>query len=221
MPRVPRGATGSNVVHVLNRGNNRMTLFSRPEDYRQFLALFEKTRMRYDLSVYAFALMPNHFHLVAHPDEVAQLSGFMQSWLTTHARRFHKAHGTSGHVWQGRFKSFPIQADEHLLTVLRYVLLNPVRAGLAADAFLWPWSSLNYGGMATRWPLAPPKNLAAWLADGLNDQDLAAVRASVERRTPFGGDDWRQAIAERAGLEPTLRNRGRPSNDEQPYRFVA
>src|SRR5918994_5242658 len=85
--------------------------------------------------------MPKHFHFVIESLDQQSLSQFMQWLLTSHVRRYHQHYGSSGHVWQGRFKSFPVQRDEHLMTVLRYVLQNPVRAGLSASVDDWPWSS--------------------------------------------------------------------------------
>jgi putative transposase len=85
--------------------------------------------------------MPNHFHFVIESSHHQSLSRFMQWLLTSHVRRYHKHYGSSGHVWQGRFKSFPVQRNEHFLMVLRYVLQNPVRSGLAASINDWAWSS--------------------------------------------------------------------------------
>jgi len=82
------------------------------------------------MRVLAYCLMPNHFHLALWPQADGDLSRWMQWVLTAHVRRYHRHYGSSGHVWQGRFKAFPIQADGHLLTVLRYIERNPVRAGL-------------------------------------------------------------------------------------------
>lgn len=90
-----------------------------------------------------FCLMPNHFHLVLWPHEDGDLGRFMQWLLTSHVRRYHRHHHSSGHVWQGRFKAFPIQQDEHYLAVLRYVERNPLRAKLVKRAENWFWSSLH------------------------------------------------------------------------------
>ena len=93
------------------------------------------------VKLFAFSLMPNHFHFVIEASHHQSLSRFMQWLLTSHVRRYHQHYGGSGHVWQGRFKSFPAQRDEHLITVLRYVLQNPVPGGLSSTAREWSWSS--------------------------------------------------------------------------------
>ena len=89
----------------------------------------------------AWCLMPNHFHLVLWPHGDGDLSRWMQWLLTSHVRRYHRHYHGSGHVWQGRFKAFPIEEDEHLWTVLRYVERNALRANLVRRAEDWPWSS--------------------------------------------------------------------------------
>src|SRR4051812_34758929 len=122
MPRIPRGLRGGGVAHVLSRGNDRATVFHSPSEYQSFIALLDEARQRHPVDLLAFCLMPNHFHLVVRVEQSEDLSAMMQWWLTSHVRRQHLRHASSGHVWQGRFKSFPIQADAHLLAVLRYVL---------------------------------------------------------------------------------------------------
>jgi putative transposase len=198
------------VAHVLNRGNARAKVFHTASEYRDFIALLDEARQRHDVEVLAFCLMPNHFHLVTRVKESADLSAMMQWWLTSHVRRHHRRHGSSGHVWQGRFKSFPIQEDAHLLTVLRYVLLNPCRAQLVTSTWDWPWSSLRFGSMAAPWPVEPPQGLCAWLAAGADDASDEDVRASILRGAPLGEPRWREQAATDWGLEATLRPRGRP-----------
>ena len=99
-----------------------------------FLSLLVEAKKRHRVKLFGFCLMPNHFHLVLEPTHQTALSQFMQWLLTSHVRRYHQHYGSSGHIWQGRFKSFPVQRDGHLMTVLRYVLQNPVRAGLSSTA---------------------------------------------------------------------------------------
>ncbi len=113
MPRIPRGQQGGYAYHVINRGNGRTTVFHKAPDYEAFLSLLGEAKKRRSVKVFCFCLMPNHFHLVLEPAHQTALSQFMQWLLTTHVRRYHKHYGSSGHVWQGRYKSFPVQRDEH------------------------------------------------------------------------------------------------------------
>ena len=124
MPRIPRGQQAGFVYHVINRGNGRATIFHKAQDYQAFLSILALAKARHPVKLFAFSLMPNHFHFVIESSHHQSLSRFMQ-WLLTS----HKHYGSSGHVWQGRFKSFPVQRDEHLLMVLRYVLQNSGEGG--------------------------------------------------------------------------------------------
>ena len=142
-------------------------------------------------------------------------------WVTaTHTMRYHAHYHSSGegHVYQGRFKSFPIQDDEHFLTVCRYVERNALRAKLVKRAEDWRWGSL------WRWRQKPepdPTLLSAWpiprlprwrarVNESFTDRELAAIRKSAQRGTPYGTDEWVETNVKRLGLESTLRPRGRP-----------
>jgi len=133
MPRRPRATTGGTVYHVLNRAVGRATLFRKSLDYAAFEKVLRQARARVPMRVLAFCLMPNHWHLVVWPHADRDLSEFCR-WLTvTHTQRWHAHHHTAGTgpLYQGRFKSFPIEEDEHYLTVCRYVERNALRAGSA------------------------------------------------------------------------------------------
>ena len=211
MPRISRGQIPGLAYHALNRGNGRATIFHKDADYRTFCDLLSVAKKKFSVSLLGFCVMPNHFHLVLQPETPSALSAMMQWWLTSHVRRYHRHYRSSGHVWQGRFKSFPIQQDEHLLTVLRYVLLNPVRAGLVTRAEQWPWASLNPAYRPDPWPLAPPDDWALrWLATPLPEEEITQLRTCVNRQAPFGTPDWIARMATVLGLQSTLRARGRP-----------
>jgi putative transposase len=207
---------------VLNRGNARAEVFHQPEDYAAFLALLAEANERAGMRLIAYCLMPNHFHLVAWPREDGDLSRWMQWLLTSHVRRYHRHYQGSGHIWQGRFKAFPIEQDEHLLTVLRYVERNPVRPGMVRKAERWPWSSLGHPPKRVTVPVLDPgpvprgADWLAWVHQPQTEAELTALRQSVVRGAPFGSESWRQATAEQLGLESTLRPRGRPRKIDSP-----
>ncbi len=216
MPRTARAALGNWCYHVLNRGNARAEVFHKPEDYAAFIDLFPPACERISMRLVGWCLMPNHFHLILWPRKDGDLGRWMQWLLTTHVRRYHEHHQTTGHVWQGRFKSFPIQEDEHLLAVLRYVERNPLRANLVKSAALWPHSSLRLAGSAARPPWyseGPVKRGKSWerhVDQPQTEAELLALRRSVERGIPYGSDRWQQKTVTSLGLESTLRSRGRP-----------
>jgi len=221
MPRAPRIAAGGVVYHVLNRANARITLFETPSDYEAFMKVCTQAHERTPVRVLAYCIMPNHWHFVLWPQGDGDLSAFV-GWLTlTHTQRWHAAHGTtgSGHLYQGRFKSFPVQTDGHFLTVCRYVERNALRAGLVRDAETWPWSSLARQGVRGRgllgppladWPLPRPENWTARVNQPQTQAELDALRHCISRGTPYGAGEWVTRTAAALGLELTFRPRGRP-----------
>jgi len=216
MPRRRVAGSGGVVFHVLNRAVRRARLFDHDDDYRALLRLVGSTLSKVPVEMFAYCIMPNHFHFVVRPERDGDLSNYMKLLTLTHSKRWHVAHGTTGTgcVYQGRFKAFPIQTDSHFLTVCRYVEQNPLRARLSARAEEWPWSSLSKsirndcGVQLSPWPIDRPVDWPT-LVNG-HESFLTAVRASVVRNRPFGAPDWVEAMAVRLGLESSLRERSRP-----------
>jgi putative transposase len=220
MPRIARAAPGGYVYHVLNRGVGRMRLFAGPRDYEAFQKILAETLAKTPLRLCAFAIMPNHWHFVVWPEEDGQLAAFFQRLTVTHAVRWQRSRRRVGygHVYQGRFKSFPVEADEHFYQLVRYVERNPLRANLVTEAAAWRWSSLwvRESGSAderrwlSTWPLPRPRDWLAHVNQPQSEAELFAVRRSIARGAPLGDPDWVQQTAARLGLESTLRPRGRP-----------
>ena len=159
--------------------------------------------------------MPNHFHLVVEPAHQTALSQFMQWLLTSHVRRYHKHYGSSGHVWQGRLKSFAVQRDEHVITTLRYVLQNPVRAGLSETVHEWPWSSARRRQLVDRSPVDEEIRWSEQLESRLDELQVATIRECLNRQRPFGQSEWQTEMAVTFGLGSTLRPRGRPRSEKK------
>jgi putative transposase len=212
------------IQHVLNRGNGRMKLFHKPADYDAFANLLADAGERFPgVRLLAYCLMPNHWHLVLRPKAAGELSAYMRWLSNTHVRRW-RQHGHSvgqGHVYQGRFKSFPAQDDRHYLTLLRYVEANPLRAKLVRSAERWRWSSLGATLSPDGRPLlddGPLPRPADWLKivnEPMEAQTLASARESVKRGRPFGEAAWVKRTAARLGLDSTLRPRGRPKKKKE------
>ena len=218
MPRRPRVATGGYVYHVLNRAVGRSTVFGKTADYAAFEKVLEQAGRRQGMRLLGFCVMPNHWHLVLWPREDGDLSDYM-CWLTnTHTRRWHLAHGTAGTgpVYQGRFKSFSVEEDEHFFTVCRYVERNALRGNMVARAEQWRWCSLWHRANNPRsvtlakWPLAPGERWLDYVNQVETEAELKALRRSAWCGAPFGGTIWQQATAKQLGLESTLRSPGRP-----------
>ncbi len=144
MPRALRAITANECYHIINRGNQKARVFHCAADFAAFLSYIREAQERVELPLLAVCLMPNHVHLVVRPRQDGDIASWV-SWLfTTHVRRHHRKYGTTGRLWQGRYKSCLIQQDHHLLTVLRYVERNALAGKLVARAEDWRWGSLNW-----------------------------------------------------------------------------
>jgi len=221
MPRRARVAPGGRIYHVLNRSNASFKLFRTDKDYAAFDRVLEEAHQREPrVKVLGWCVMPTHWHLVLWPAERVRLSEFVR-WLTvTHAQRYRAAKHSQGkgHVYQGRFKSFPVQDDRHFLVLLRYVERNALRAGLVQRAEEWRWGSLwrrEHGtdeqrAILSDWPVPRPRDWLAWVNRPQTAAEEEAVQTSIRRSRPFGSDDWTLRTARELKLQWTLNPRGRP-----------
>lgn len=217
MPRIERGLVDGFVYHIINRGNGRQEVFHKERDYKVFIDLIRQGKELHPIIILTYCLMPNHFHIVVQTLHADELSKFMQWVMTSHVRRYHTHYKTSGHIWQGRFKSFIIQVDEHLIMALRYVESNPIRAGLVKSAGEWLWSShleridkKKSTGILDQLPIELPRDWNQYVDEPLTEKELSRIRQSVVRRSPYGSSEWRVKIAKELGIESTIRPRGRP-----------
>lgn len=222
MPRAPRSIIGNTVYHVLNRANARMQIFEKEKDYEAFENVLIEAKEKYPMRTLAYCMMPNHWHFVLYPKKDGDLALFMR-WLTlTHTQRWlvHRNMIGYGHLYQGRYKSFPVQKDEHFLTLCRYVERNALRAKLVKKAQDWRWSSgwIRKNGsekqkkILSTWPIPKPKDYESWINTTLphEESDLDDVRGAIMRGKPFGDEIWVSKKVKELGLESTLNPRGRP-----------
>lgn len=218
MPRTARASIGGICYHVINRGNARSTVYHSSSDYQSFIQLMIRACDRIPMRILSYCLMPNHFHLVLWPFGDGDMSRWMQWLLTSHVRRYHRLRETSGRIWQGRFKAFPIQQDSHLLTVIRYVERNPVRANLVDSAADWNWSSISASPskprtVTTPAPVPKPKDWLKFVDTPQTRAELDALRQCAQRNAPFGGTAWVAETAKSLGLEASVRKLGRPPKE--------
>jgi len=220
MGRPKRADEGGLIHYVLNRANARMTIFEKDGDYEAFELVLEEAVDRTQTRLLAYCVMPNYWHLIVWPHQDGEVSRFV-GWLTlTHTQRWHAHRHTrgSGHVYQGRFKSFPVQGDEHFLTACRYVERNALRADVVERAEDWRWCSLarpkllTAGGASrlSAWPLERPRNWVELVNAAQTEAELSALPRSVRRGCPFGEASWSDQMVRRLGLEVTLCPQGRP-----------
>jgi putative transposase len=196
-----------------------LRIFKKAGDFEAFERVLGEGLSRFPMRLLGYCLMGNHWHLLLWPREDGELSTFMQ-WVTmTHSQRWHAAHGTAGtgHLYQGRFKSFPVQSSSYYLTVLRYIESNPLRAGLVQSSADWRWSSLAIrqsqekdGLVLSSGPMSLPKNWLGLVEMLPNETDLKKLENCIRRGCPYGSDAWVKPAAKRLELESTLRPRGRP-----------
>lgn len=229
MPRRKRVAPGGMVFHVLNRGVGRMRLFDQPADFQAFERVLRETLEQSPMRICAYCVLPNHWHLLLWPEGDDDLAVFMQRLTITHVRRWqeHRGYVGLGHVYQGRYKSFPVGSDEHFWTVARYVERNALRANLVVRAEEWRWSSLwrrergtaEERSILSAWPIERPTNWTALVNEVENESELESVRRSVQRGRPYGELDWQKAVAKQLGLESAYHPPGRPGT--APPREVA
>ena len=222
MPRSARVAPGGMVFHVLNRGVGRMRLFSKPRDYDSFEEVMAETLRLRPMRVCAYSVMPTHWHMVLWPQADGDVHRFMHRLTLTHVARWqhHRGRVGLGHVYQSRFKSFPVESDEHFHAVVRYVERNPLRAGLVTRSADWRWSSLwrmEHGSseqkaVLSAWPVDRPRRWQSYVDAPQSEAELESLRRCVTRGRPFGSERWARETAGLLGLRHTLRSRGRPKS---------
>jgi putative transposase len=220
MARSIRIVPGGMVFHVLNRGVGRQRIFSKQGDYVAFEKIMEETLAQSPMRICAYCLMPTHWHMVLWPEQDDDLPMFMKRLTVTHAVRWqkHRKLVGTGHVYQNRYKSFPVENDSHFYTVVRYVERNALRANLVQRAENWQWSSLwrrlhgseKEKALLSSWPLELPTNWSDLVNEPHTNDELETLRLCIQRGQPYGSGTWMQETIETLGLESTLRLPGRP-----------
>lgn len=222
MGRALRKTPGQIIYHVINRSNGRFAIFRKPKDYEAFEHILVETKEKHPIQILAYCLMPNHWHLLLKPYGDKDLSTFMRYLTLTHTQRWHAHYQRVGygHLYQGRFKPFPVEEDEYFLQLTRYIESNPIRAKvkLVDKAQDWKWGSLwrrEYGNkeekeLLSPWPIPADKDYLKLINKPQTKEVLNDIRKAVEKSKPLGKFDWILKTAEKLGLKSTLRERGRP-----------
>ena len=202
MPRTARVAPGGMVFHVLNRGVARMQLFEKAADYQAFEQVLRDTLDQSPMRICAYAVMPNHWHLLLWPESNGELAAFMQRLTITHVRRWqeHRGYAGLGHVYQGRYKSFPVESDEHFWVVARSVERNALRANLVLRAEEWRWSSLwqrchptgEERSLLAAWPIDMPANWLERVNQTDDAQELECFAGACNEAAPLASRNGRR-----------------------------
>lgn len=221
MGKVPRIDVAGCSYHVYNRGNARARLFHSGRDYSAFIRILAAAKEEVGVHLYAYCLMPNHWHLVLEPRVDGDMGRFMHYLTLTHTQRKHAFLGTvgQGHIYQGPYRSNMVENSEHFFVLARYVERNALRAGLVQRVEDWRWSSFwlrqNMKAQAAKllsdWPVDLPKDYMSFLTEAHTAAELESIRTSLKRGRPYGGGVWQDEMASVHGLESTFRSRGRPA----------
>lgn len=194
MPRAPRADEAGAIYHALNRGNARQTIFHQEEDFAAFERVISEGLERFKVKLFSYQWMSNHWHMVLSPQLEGEMSRFLYWTTMTHSARYHARYLTAGegHVYQGRYKSFPIEDDVHFLTACRYVERNALAGKLVLRAEDWRWGSLwNWRGSdsvvrLSSWPVARLPNCIERVNMSMAAKEEKQFKQSIERGCPLG-----------------------------------
>lgn len=225
MARLPRLILPGHPHHVILRGNNRQAIFYSDLDRQHLLAIIAEVATLYGVSVHAYVLMDNHFHLLVTPPTSDALSRMMQALGRRYVGWFNARHHRTGTLWEGRYRAGLIEGERHLLACMRYIELNPVRAGLCAQPQDWPWSSAPHHLGLARQPLISEHPLywsmgntpferehayREFISQGVPTHEQVAFTDAVLRGRPMASDGFLRPLAADHERVVTRRPRGRP-----------
>ena len=225
MPRKPRFYLPGVPAHIVQRGHSREPVFFENEDYRAYLGWLAEAAHRYECQIHAYVLMTNHIHLLATPTHKQGISRMMQYIGRHYVPYINHAYGTSGSIWEGRYKASLIDDERYLLTCMRYIELNPVRAEMTKAPGQYRWSSYRANALGGEDTLLTPHPLYRALGKTrvacalaykelfrahIEKEDLDSIRASWQTGTPLGNDRFKQKIERKLDLKVGQARRGRP-----------
>ncbi len=228
MPRLPRLDVADVAQHVIQRGNDRRPCFFAAIDRVRYLADLREIALREGCRVHAYVLMTNHVHLLITPDAAGRIARVMQALGRRYVRYVNDRYHRTGTLWEGRYKSCPVDGSTHLLRCHRYIELNPLRAAMVADPTDYPWSSFHGNALGRPDPLLQPHRAylalsddatlrraayRALLAESIDTAELDAIRHHVQRQHAYGSARFRAAIEARLGRRAGPGRMGRPRKD--------
>ncbi|MFN7153540.1 MAG: transposase [Acidovorax sp.] len=230
MARLPRLTLAGHLHHVIQRGNNRQPIFGDSEDFELMLAVLADNAQKYAVAVHAYVLMGNHFHLLATPSTADGLPQMMQAVGRRYVQHFNRRHARTGTLWEGRYRSTVLEPERYLLPCMVYLDLNPVRAGLVAQASDYVWSShAHWLGRRTDrlltphalyWalgntPFAREAAYAALAQAGVGSKEQAALTQSVLSGWALGSPGFVDELQQRTPRRVSRGRAGRPRSAEK------
>lgn len=225
MARQPRLDLPGIAQHIVQRGNDRQPCFFAPIDYQRYRHDLREIAMGEGCAVHAYVLMTNHVHLLLTPQETGSVARLMQSLGRRYVRYINDRYHRTGTLWEGRYKACPVDGDVYLLRCYRYIELNPVRAAMVPDPADYPWSSYHANATGAYDPLVRTHPFYRRLADtseercatysqlvseAMDDEDIADIRAHLQRQHAYGNPRFRAAIEKQLGRRAGPAKIGRP-----------
>ncbi len=229
MARLPRYFVPNQPLHIIQRGNNREPIFAGEDDYRYYLDCLDAAAQREGLAIHAYIFMTNHVHLLATPRTGTSLSRTLQSVGRRYVQYFNYTYDRTGTLWEGRYKATPIDSEQYLLTCMRYIELNPVRAGMVDHPGEYPWSSYPANAQGKEDTLITPHSLYRRLGRTDNERqaayrqlfraqlsksDIEAIREATNKAWALGNDRFKAKIETLTGRRTAPLPRGRPRQEE-------
>lgn len=229
MPRLGRTILPDYPHHVVQRGHNRQVVFAEPRDFERYLDTLIEFKHIYGVKVYAYCLMTNHVHLLVVPEEIAGLGRLMKRLAGRQTRYHNRLEGRSGTLWEGRYKSSPVDSDEYLLACARYIELNPLRARMVATPEAYRWSSCRnrLGLTHNEWLDHDPCYLALgenraqrqeryrqFLYAAIPEGESTLIREAVQRGQLTGHGGFVDKVEKILGKRIDKRSPGRPAKTE-------
>ncbi len=226
MPRKPRFYLPGIPVHIVQRGHSREPVFFETADYQAYLNWFEEASHRYGCDIHAYVLMTNHIHILATPKEKESVSRMMQYIGRRYVPYINHTYGSSGSIWEGRYKASLIQDEEYLLSCMRYIELNPVRAAMVKSPGAYRWSSYGVNALGKENKIIKAHSLYKTLGRNaaqrreaykslfkahVDEKELNEIRASWQTGTPLGNDYFKEKVERKLGCKVGQARRGRPN----------
>jgi putative transposase len=225
MPRRPRIKLAGHPQHIVQRGINREPCFYAEEDYHTYLHWLHKSAADWHCVIHAYVLMTNHVHLLLTPETPEGPAKLMQAIGRRYVQYINTSYKRSGSLWEGRYKSSLVQEESYLLTCMRYIELNPVRADMVQDPSHYRWSGYRHNGLGQNderiaphplylalGPDAPTRQTAyrALFRSQLDDDAIADIRLTLNQSQPLGSDRFADRISAATGIRRAQKRRGWP-----------
>ncbi len=230
MARLPRLFMPGQPIHVIQRGNNREPIFAAEEDYSFYLECLAKAATEQGLAIHAYVLMTNHVHLLATPESEGSLPKTMQSVGRRYVQYFNHTYQRTGTLWEGRYKSTLIQSERYLLTCMRYIELNPMRAAMVDHPGDYPWSSYRANARGEKNALLTPHLIYRRLGAApearqkayrelfrvqIGKEELEAIRNATNKAWVLGEGRFREKVEALSQRRAAPLPKGRPRRDDE------